>query len=172
MKRELKEWKKGRKRSILPGVVFVLFIVLFSLAMYANSLVQERSVQEELKEKFHGEFAATALLYQAGTDDPSGLSDAQGLPVKLSISETGEVIFNGTVLAEKSELKITKIGKQQKKEFADTYEGFSEKDPLEGEKSYYISFQTGTDNAAGIYYIDGRLLFTPDKISIYEIKTI
>lgn len=170
MKRELKEWKRGRKRSILPGVVFVLFIALFSLAMYANSLVQERNFREELGNKFHGDFIVTSLIYQAGADDIEGLSQALGLPLKLSISETGEVVFNGTALLEQSSLLVTKADRQKKKEFDGLYAGFPETSPLDGDKSYVLTFQSGSENAVCIYYIDGRLLFTPDKVSIYEIK--
>ena len=76
MKRELQEWRKGRKRSPLPAVACALLLVLGLLAAYVGGLVSERSFQEELLLEFPGSYAATRLVYQAGAQDIQGLSDA------------------------------------------------------------------------------------------------
>ena len=171
MKRELQEWRKGRKRSPLPAVACALLLALGLLAAYVGGLVSERSFQEELLLEFPGSYAATRLVYQAGAQDVQGLSDAMGLPCSLEISKSGSLTFNGTLLLEESELSAVKIGREEESRYEEAFGEFARENPLLEDGGYLILL-SGNGETAAFCYTDGGLFFTPDSVSVYEIKKL
>lgn len=170
MNRELKEWKKGRRRSLLPAAAGVMLLVLVLFAVYAGGRISERNFQAGLLREFPGTYVITALIYQAGTEDVQGLSDAMGLPYSMEISENGGLSMNGIPFLEESEVSVMKVG-QEEAPYEDAFGDFARENPLTRDGCYLILLTT-EDGTAAFCYTDSRMLFTPDSISVYEIKKL
>ncbi|MBO5198082.1 MAG: hypothetical protein J6B85_06125 [Lachnospiraceae bacterium] len=165
MQREIRDWKRGRKRSILPAVVAVLAAALLVTVWYAERLSREAAVKEELLKQLAGDYIVTELLYAAGEE-----AQAQ-LPMELVITEQGGVTLDGEELFAQSAPTAESIGRKGRKEFRESFAGRNPELKLAGEDSYIITFpKSGKENFV-LYYTDGRIWLTPDGSSLYEVKT-